>query len=80
MKTYNELIKINKQERFGEILSYVTNEIKNSAMLDVVKKALLGIQDKEVMSVKETFIISELCAKSYLSLAQSDCLIELSRI
>ena len=80
MKTYNELAKANKEERFSEVLTFVTTKIKNSAVLEVVKDALLGIQSKDVMLLNETAIISELCAKAFISAKQSDCLIELAKV
>ena len=80
MKTYNELTKVTKEERFNEIFVFVTTQIKNTAVLEVVKDALLGIQSEDVMILNETKIISELCAKAYISAKQSDCLIELSKV
>lgn len=80
MKTYNELTKATKEERFNDVLVFVTTQIKNTSVLEVVKTALLGIQSEDVIMLNETKIISELCAKSYISAKQSDCLIELSKL
>lgn len=80
MKTYSELTKATKEERFNEVFVFVTTSIKNTAVLSVVKDSLLGIQSEDVMMIEETAIISELCAKAYLSAKQSDCLIEMAKV
>jgi len=80
MKTYNELTKATKQERFNEVFLFVTTKIKNTSVLEVVKDALLGIQSEDVMFLNETAIISELCAKAFISVKQSECLIEMAKV
>ena len=80
MKTYNELTNLTKEERFSEILNFVTTQIKNNVTLEVIRKSITGEQDKEVQSFKPALLISELCAKSFISAKQSDCLIELARV
>jgi hypothetical protein len=77
MRTYTELISVTKQERFAEVFNYVTAKIKNQSCAEIMKTALLGVQDKEVKNWKEAFCISELCANGFISAIQSDCLIEL---
>lgn len=67
---------LTKTERFNVVLNYVTN-LKNETSKDVMKKALLGNQDNEVISWNEAFYISELCAKGFISAKQSDALIDL---
>lgn len=80
MKTYNELAKASKEERFCEVLTFVTTKIKNTAFLEVVKDALLGLQTEDVMFIAEAAIISKLCAKAFISAKQSDCLIEFAKV
>jgi Trp operon repressor len=80
MKTYNELVNSTKEERFNEVLNFVTKMIKNDTVLEVVKTALLGTQTEEVLMLSETAIIAELCTKSFISAKQSDCLIELAKV
>jgi len=80
MKTYNELTKATKEERFSEVFLFVTTKIKNTSVLEVVKDALLGIQSEDVMFLNETAIISELCAKAFISVKQSECLIEMAKV
>ena len=80
MKTYNELARMTKEERFNEVFVFVTTGIKNNTVLEVVKDSLLGIQSEDVMSLHETKIISELCAKAFISAKQSDCLIEMAKV
>jgi len=80
MKTYNELARMTKEERFNEVFGFVTTGIKNNAVLEVVKDALLGIQSEDVMFLTEAKTISELCAKGFISAKQSDCLIEMAKV
>ena len=80
MKTYNELARMTKEERFNEVFVFVTTGIKNKTVLEVVKDSLLGIKSEDVMSLHETKIISELCAKSFINAKQSDCLIEMAKV
>ena len=80
MKTYNELARMTKEERFNEVFVFVTTGIKNNTVLEVVKDSLLGIKSKGVMSLHETRIISELCAKAFINAKQSNCLIEMAKV
>lgn len=80
MRTYKELAKATKEERFMEVFLFVTTKIKNTAVLEVVKDSLLGIQNEDVMLLTETSIISELCTKGFISAKQSDCLIEMAKV
>ena len=74
MKTVQELQNSNKEVIFFELYNFVTTEIKNDTVLDIIKTALLGIQTEEVLKYQPAFIISELCAKGYLNTALSDTL------
>ena len=74
MKTLKELQNSNKEVIFFELYNFVTTEIKNDAVLDIIKTALLGVQSDDVINYQPAFIISELCAKGYLNTALSDTL------
>ncbi len=80
MKTYNELARLTKKERFIEIFNFVTTGIKTNAYLRIVEKSLLGIQDEEVLSCEKTFTISELSCKGFLSVNMCNVLIELAKV
>ncbi len=40
MKTYNELARLTKEERFIEIFNFVTTGIKTNAYLRIVEKSI----------------------------------------
>jgi len=80
MKNLNQLLSESRQDRFLEILLFATTGIKNKTCLDIFKKALIGVQDKETLSINETRIISELSCKGFLSRSQAECLTELAKV
>lgn len=80
MKTLAELRNSTKEERFLNIFTFVTTQLKNSTSVDIIKKALRGFQDEEVMNWNEAFIISELSCKCDISVSQIECLIDMCKV
>ena len=77
MENFNELARMSSVERFICVLEFVTTGIKNDAVLEATKKALLGRNETKI---EELITISELCAKSFINSIQSDCLIDLAQV
>jgi hypothetical protein len=78
-KSYNELAGMNKQERFFCIFSFVTTQIKNEAIAEIIKSALMGRCDENIKSFAPAFTISELAAKGFIGSKSADCLIDMIR-
>lgn len=74
MKSLAELQTMSKEERFAIIFNFVTTSLKNETVVDIMKKAIGGIQDSEVLSFSPALIVSELAAKGYLGKGQDECL------
>jgi hypothetical protein len=80
MKTLTELKNLTKEERFLDIFTFVTTGLKNSTSVDIIKKALRGFQDEEVLNWNEAFIISELSCKCDISVSQIECLVGMCKV
>lgn len=73
MPGFKTLYSLTKEERFIIFFQKVTS-LSSELSVSIMKKALLGIQDDDVMALNDAFTISEFAQKGFLGGGQAECL------